>query len=217
MLKVLLATVVLMTVLVSDNFNDGMIDPSIWSEGVGFANDSFNFFPGVVSADESTGALVFTHLGSFQFATYNTYASNASYNLRDSRTSALVNADGGAWVYLAVGYDSRHLARIGAQKASDGLTYVTCEVWDGVGHRTLSTCITGAEYDANSKYLAIRVDGTKAIFESSPDGHTWTTRFTVKAVQFTANDCRLEIGGGGYFPDAGLRSAYVDDFQLEQL
>lgn len=217
MLRLLLASTLLLTVLVSDDFNDGVIDSSLWTTGAGFANDSFNFFPGVVTADESTGALTFTHPGSFQFGTYNTYASNAAFNLRDSRTSALVNADGGAWVYLAIGYDSRHMARIGAQKLNDGLVYVTCEVWDGVGHRTLHPCITGAQYDANSKYLAIRVDGTKVIFESSPDGSNWTMRFTVKAVQFTANDCRLEIGGGGYFPDAGSRSGQVDNFQVERL
>ena len=215
MLRLLFATSLLLTVLISDNFNDGVIDSNLWTTGVGFANDSFNFFPGVVTADESTGALVFTHPGSFQSGTYNTYASNASFNLRDSRTSALVNADDGAWVYLAIGYDSRHLARIGAQKV-DGLIYVNCEVWDGIGHRTMNPCITGAEYDANSRYLAIRVNGTKITFESSPDAVNWTPRFTVKAVQFTANDCRVEIGGGGYFPDAGAHSAYVDDFQVEQ-
>lgn len=217
MLRAMLITVLLFSPLVNDNFNDGVVDSGLWTTGAGFANDSFNFFSSVVSADESSGKLVFTHPGSFRFGTYNAYASNASFNLRDSRASALVNVEDGAWVYLAIGYDARHMARIGAQKLGDGLVYVTCEVWDGEGHRTLNPCIPGSRYDTLSKYLAIRVNGSKIIFESSPDGSTWTPHLTVKAVQFTANDLRVEIGGGGFFPDAGVHSGWVDDFQLEQL
>jgi hypothetical protein len=201
--------------ILSDDFNDGVPDTTKWIIGTGFSNDAINYDPTIVTSSEASGSLVFTHPGSYPFWKANAYESRAVFDMSGRRASALLDASGGAHAWLAVGQDSNHFARIAAMAGADGSLFAQCDFWDG-NKQSHVVCVPPADYSAQTAYLAIRIQGNKVFYESSPDGATWTTRLTLNAPGAGFfNSSRIEVGGGMFKPDAGAVTGTVDDVKVE--
>lgn len=197
--------------ILSDDFNDGVPDTSKWITGTGFSNDAINYNPSVVTSSETGGMLTFTHPGSFSFWVANAYTSQSTFDLRETRSSAYLDPASGLSVWLAIGQDPTHFARIAAIAGADGTFFVQCDYWNGnkISH---TGCVQAPDYAVG--FLAIRVHNNRILFESSPDGLTWTQVGSVIGAGF-ANPARVEVGGGGFFPFGSTITGRIDDLLVE--
>jgi hypothetical protein len=198
--------------LLSDDFSSSTPSP-VWITGIGFSQGILNYYPAIVTSDQSGGQLVFTHPGSLGFWAGNAYMSQGVFNLSGRRASALLNATTGLQVWIAVGQDANHFARIEAVHGYDGLNYVQCDYSDSNKFRAL-VCVQPADYSAQSAYLSIRFQNNKVIFESSPDGLTWIERWRLNGGSF-ASAARVEVGGGMFQPFGGAITGAIDNVRVQ--
>lgn len=215
MLRAISATLLLLlaTVTVSDNFNDGVRDASLWSTGTGFYADSLAY-NGSVTVDESTGQLVFTYTHTGYWSA-NAYLSNSVYDVRDKRVSARLQRNG-ADAWLAVGESQFELADVTITDAGGtALRFRTfyANRYDAYDY----LWIAAADYDpVQDAYVALRFNRRGVYCETSPDGVNWTTHGLVKGkLDFTSHS-RIELGGGGFFPFTSPPvTSVIDDFKIE--
>ncbi len=194
----------------SDDFNDGVIDPSKWSVGSGFSHRAVDYNSVAVTASEPSGSLVFERLSPSPYPQFNAYTSLGVFDLRGRRSSAFLDASGGLNVYLAIGQDGQHLARIEAVAGYDGSFWAQCEYSNGNKYLN-KICIQPADY--SPQYLAIRVQSNSVIFESSADGVNWVALWIIHGAAF-ANGSQVEIGGGMYQPSGGVISGLIDNLTV---
>lgn len=220
MLRMLfMAVLVLFAVpVVSDNFDDGIIDASLWTSGTGFYADPINYTR-VVTVDESSGQLVFTHPGNSNYWTANAYESSAAYDVSGRRVSVkLQHQHAEAW--LAVGRSDLHKADVTILNAGldNNDTALRFEVVDADTYDQIHYFwIQAADYDALADaYVALRFTRRGVYCETSSDGINWLTRGLIKSKTDFASNAHIELGGGGFFPnEQNPVTATIDDFKLE--
>lgn len=216
MLKTICATTILLlaTVIVSDNFNDGVIDTNLWTSGVAVSTQSFNVRPDLVTVDESSGQLVFTESGNQSFYGMNAYVTNAAYDVRGKRVSAKLSRSGGLDVWLAAGTDRFNMVQ--AQLIDDGNGGVLVLTQSYLNSVEPTDYFYTQSADVQD-YIGLRfsANGNIVYCETSADGVNWNTRGTLKHHLPYFSTSRIEIGGGGYRPYGGIFTATADDFKLE--
>lgn len=213
-MKLLLLTLTLFSLLVvSDNFNDGVIDSNLWTAGSGFYADPLAY-NGSVSVDESAGQLqlTYTHSG---YWSANAYVSNSVYDVRDKRVSARLQRNG-ADAWLAVGESQFELADVTIMDAGGtALRFRTfyANRYDAYDYFWISA----ADYDpVQDTYVALRFNRRGVYCETSPDGVNWTAHGLVKGKLDFTSHARIELGGGGFFPFTSPPvTSMVDDFKIE--
>lgn len=215
MIKLLsLVLFLLLVATVSDDFNDGVIDASLWSTGTAISTQSFNVRPDLVTVDESSGQLVFTESGNQTFYGMNAYVTNAAYDVRGKRVSAKLSRAGGLDVWIAVGTDRFNHVEAALIDDGQGGTLVLTQSYlnDAVALDYFYTQAIDIQ-----DYIALRFssNGNIVYCETSADGVNWNVRGTLKHRLSYLNASRVELGGGGFRPDAGLFTATIDDFKVE--
>ena len=213
MLRVLAIATLLLMAPVADNFDDGVIDAGLWSTGVAISTQAFNVRPDLVTVDESTGQLVFTESGNQTYYGMNAYVTNAVYDLRGKRVSAKLSRSGGLDVWLAAGTDRfNHVEAVLIDSSAGPMVYA--KVYSGDAITSENFFIVSADVQA---YVGLRfsANGNTVYCETSADGINWNTRGTMKRHLPYLSASQVELGGGGFRPDAGTFTATADDFKIE--
>jgi len=201
-------------VLLSDDFSSPVPNAQ-WITGTGFSEDAINYYPSIVTSDQSSGALVFTHPGSLNFWAGNAYQSVDVFNLNGRRASAKLDPTGGLTVWVSVGQDSFHHARVEAVHGYDNTNFALCDFVNGskVWH---VVCIQPSDYSpVDDAYLSVRFQGGATIFESSPDGFNWSEIGRVNSNHAFSSASRVEVGAGMFQPSGGAVSGSIDNVLVQ--
>src|SRR5690606_8767231 len=153
--------------LLSDDFNDGVMDASKWFLGQ-LSRSASNYDP-LIAVSETGGELVITPRSSYSSASYGGYVSNAEWDLTGrSATVQAAIAQNNAVSIFSVGIDKDNWYSF---RAKGKTLYMESRI-DG------STSKTSVRYDAVAhRFWRIRHDaGTDTIrFETSANGAIWTS------------------------------------------
>lgn len=211
MALIAICTLSAMSQTLSDDFSG---TSNLWTVGAGFANDAINYYPNIVTADQSSGALVFTHAGSFDYWAANAYMTMATYDVRSKRVSAKLSRAGGLEVYLAVGESPQYMARVTLMNGGAN-TFVVFEAHND-RYNNPNVYIQPADFDpVQHAYFALRFTNKGIVCETSPDGLNWSAVGLLKGRQEYAATSRVEVGAGMFKPDAGAVTGTIDDVKIE--
>ena len=213
MLRVLAIATLLLMAPVTDNFNDGVIDSTLWSTGVAISTQAFNVRPDLLTVDESTGQLVFTLQGNQTYGATNAYLTNSAYDLRGKRISAKLSRAGGLEVWIAAGTDHFNHVEAVLIQGSQGPMVLTQVYVNSAASVDYFYTLTPDVQD----YIGLRfsANGNKIYCETSADGVNWNTRGVINQHQPFISASRVEIGASGFRPDPGTFTATADDFKIE--
>lgn len=213
MLRVLAIATLLLMAPVTDNFDDGVIDAGLWSTGVAISTQSFNVRPDLLTVDESTGQLVFTLQGNQTYGATNAYLTNSAYDLRGKRISAKLSRAGGLDVWIAAGTDHFNHVEAMLIQGSEGPLVLSRVFVNSAAEVNYFYTQTADVQD----YIGLRfsANGNKIYCETSADGVNWNTRGVINQHQPFISASRVELGGGGFRPDAGTFTSTANDFKLE--
>jgi hypothetical protein len=189
----------------TDDFNDNARDTTKWS--IGTLHDS-NFNPVVQVVEQTQQLKITTPAGAVG---YSGYVTASAWDFTNARTSVEVvqTVAAGNDTVFALGLDSGNRYRFVVE---DGVLYFQYKVGGG------ASSSTSVPYSAAQHHFwrfCHQPATDQIVFETSPDGLTWTPRRTV-ARQFANTAVKIEIDSGSFVASGSTTTAVFDNFKLER-
>lgn len=183
----------------TDNFNDGSRNGALWSE---YSSDT--------TVAETGGRLEITLPAGETTLNYAGYYSVSNYDLTNSSAYVevtKVTAATSTGMYFNVSEQGSFAGRLAFYKEGTVLYF---ERWLGE-----VSSVTSVTYNStNHRWWRIRNSGANVLWETSPNGATWTTQRTL-ATPFTITTMQVEVGAGTFGSESVSRTVQFDNLNFD--